>query len=203
LSSSTRTPANLTVRRARPEDLGAAGLLFDSAPLEYTRLAGSERRAREVFERVWAQPGHSASFEFCWIAEVGLDLAGMLLGFAARDRVRLHAALVRRSLPCLPMVRWVVLFAALAQLAWRTPRPPADSVYVAAVAVAPAYRRRRVGSVLGDAAQAYARDGGFAQVAAHTGGRHPVARAGLEHYGLRAAAERRGGYVLYVKALGG
>lgn len=203
MTASTRTPAEVTVSRARPDDVGAADLLFDSASLEYTRLAGSQRRARDVLGALWVQPGHSGSFEFAWVARVDAELAGVLVGFPARRRLRLHAALLRRSLSHLPVPRWALLLAALARLAWLTPSPPVDSFYVAAIAVAPAYRRRRVASALGDAVQAYARAAGFAQVAAHTGRLHRVARVALESHGLRAVAERRGGYVLYLKPLDG
>jgi GNAT superfamily N-acetyltransferase len=137
------------------------------------------------------------------VARIDGELVGVLLGFPARRRLRLHAALLRRSLSHLPVSRWALLAAALARLAWLTPSPPADSFYVAAIAVAHGYRRRRVASALGDVAQAHARDAGLAQVAAHTGRLHRVARTALESHGLRAVAERRGGYVLYVKALAG
>jgi hypothetical protein len=84
---------DVVVRAARPDD-HAAGLVFEAAPEAYTAVAGSESRARAAIEQLWRMPGHSASFEHALVAELDGRLVGVMIGFPARDRYRLHVALL-------------------------------------------------------------------------------------------------------------
>lgn len=176
--------------------------MFDAAAWEYTRLAGSAELARRIVASVWARPGHSASFEHALVAEIDGDVVGVLIGFPARDRYRLHRALLLASLPHLRLRRWPLLVAALPPLVLASPRPPRGAYYVGTIAVARHARRRGVASALGHHAEITAAARGFPQIVAHTGTRHTIARGALEHYGLQERKARRNGYALYVKALG-
>ncbi|MDT5048055.1 MAG: hypothetical protein QOG75_3943, partial [Mycobacterium sp.] len=190
----------VTVRPARRND-PVAGLVYDAAPQAYSAVAGSERAARAALEELWRTPGHSASFEHALVAEVDGRVVGVLIGFAARDRYRLHFALLRKGLRYVSMRRWPLLLAALPHLIAATPRPPRRAFYVGTIAVARHARRRDVASTLGYHAELAARRRGFPLIVAHTGSRHLAARRALERYGLSPSKERRWGYVLYMKSV--
>jgi ribosomal protein S18 acetylase RimI-like enzyme len=199
----SQVPApGVAVRPARPDDVPAAGLVFDAAAGEYTRLAGSAERARRIVALTWARPGHSASFEHALVAEIHGKVVGVLIGYPARDRYRLHRALLLASLPHLSLRRWPLLVAALPQLVLASPRPPRDAYYVGTIAVAGHARRRGVASTLGYHAEIAAEARGFRQIVAHTGTRHAIARRALENYGAQGRRARRNGYALYVKTVG-
>jgi ribosomal protein S18 acetylase RimI-like enzyme len=188
----------VVVRRARPDD-PAASLVYDAAPRAYRAVAGSEAAARAALAQLWRARGHSASFEHALVAEVDGTVAGVLIGFAARDRYRLHAALLLKGLRHVNVRRWPLLLGSLPQLVAATPRPPRGAYYVGTIAIAPHARRRDVASTLGYFAELRACQGGFPKVVAHTGSRHLAARHALERYGLTATKDRRWGFVLYVK----
>jgi GNAT superfamily N-acetyltransferase len=190
----------IVVRRARPDDR-AAGLVFAAAPAAYAAAAGSHARARRILESVWPIPGHSASFEHALVAECDGALAGVLIAYPARQRYRLHLALLRHGLSQIPLRRWPMLLAGLPALIVATPRPPRDAYYVGTIAVHTRARRRNIASTLGYHAELAAVRAGFSAVAAHTGTPHVPARRALERYGLRAVKARSRGYVLYTKDL--
>jgi GNAT superfamily N-acetyltransferase len=192
----------VAVRRARPDDLAAAGLVFEAAAPAYTRLAGSAERARRVVALTWARPGHSASFEHALVAAVDGELVGVLIGFPERDRYRLHRALLRATLRHLSPGRWPLLLAALPPLVLATPRPPRGAYYIGTIAVARYARWRGVAATLAHHAELAAEARGFRQLVAHTGTRHAIARRALENHGFRLRRARRNGYALYVKTLG-
>jgi ribosomal protein S18 acetylase RimI-like enzyme len=192
---------DVVVRAARPDD-HVANLVFEAAPQAYTAVAGSESRARAAIGQLWRMRGHSASYEHAIIAELRGRIAGVLIGFPARDRYRLHLALLRKGLRFVDARRRPLLLAALPHLIAATPRPPRRAYYVATIAVARHARRRDVASTLGYHAELLAQEGGFPVVVAHTGSRHRPARLALERYGLRATKDRRWGYVLYEKSVG-
>lgn len=191
----------VTVRPARPGDDAAAELVFRAAAPAYTRLAGSAERAREIVAQMWKRPGHSASYEHAFVAEVDGRVVGVFIGFPERARYRLHGALLLASLRHLSPVRWPLLAAALPPLVLATPRPPRGAYYVGTIAVAWHARRHGVASTLTHHAEAAAAARGFRQIVAHTGTRHAVARRALENHGFVLRRARRGGYCLYAKSL--
>jgi GNAT superfamily N-acetyltransferase len=200
--SGSQVPApGVAVRPARPDDVAAAGLVFDAAAPEYTRLAGSATRARRIVALMWTRLGHSASFEHALVAEIDDKIVGVLIGFPARDRHRLHRALLLGGLRHLSPRRWPLLVTALTHIVLASPRPPRGAYYVGTIAVASHARRRGVASTLGHQAEIAAEARGFRQIVAHTGTRHALARRALENYGCRMKRARRNGYALYVKAL--
>jgi GNAT superfamily N-acetyltransferase len=190
----------VVVRPARPDDR-AAGLVFDAAPQAYAAVAGSEQRARAAIEELWRMPGHSASFEHAIVAELDGRLAGVLIGFPARDRYRLHFNLLRSGFRHVAPRRWPLLIGALPQLIAATPRPPRRAYYVGTIAIARHARRRNVASTLGYHAEMLAQQHGFPVIVAHTGSRHGPARRALERYGLTPVKDRSWGYVLYAKSV--
>jgi GNAT superfamily N-acetyltransferase len=196
----TLPASRVVVRAARPDD-HVADLVFEAAPQAYTAVAGSESRARAAIEQLWRMPGHSASFEHALVAESGGRLVGVMIGFPARDRYRLHLALLRKGLRFVSARRRPLLAAALPHLIAATPRPPRRAFYVGTIAVARHARRRDVGSTLGYHAELLAQQRGFPVIVAHTGSRHGPARRALERYGLRATKDRSWGYVLYAKSV--
>jgi ribosomal protein S18 acetylase RimI-like enzyme len=125
----------------------------------------------------------------------------VLIAFPARDRYRLHFALLRKGLRHGSPRRWPLLGLALAQLIAATPRPPRHAYYVATIAVAGHARRRGVATTLARHAELFAARADFPLIAAHTGSRHLTARRALERYGARATKQRSWGYVLYTKAV--
>jgi GNAT superfamily N-acetyltransferase len=197
LASNLPAPG-VVVRPARPDDR-VADLVFDAAPQAYTAIAGSPQRARAAIAQLWQMPGHSASFEHALVAESDGRPVGVLIGFAARDRYRLHLALLRKGLRFVSPRRRPLLLAALPHLIAATPRPPRRAFYVGTIAVARHARRRDVASTLGYHAELIAQQRGFPVIVAHTGSRHAPARRALERYGLHATKDRSWGYVLYLK----
>jgi ribosomal protein S18 acetylase RimI-like enzyme len=194
-------PAPDVVVRAARRDDHAANLVFEAAPQAYTAVAGSESRARAAIEQLWRMPGHSASFEHALVAELDGRLVGVMIGFPARDRYRLHLALLRKGLRFVSARRRPLLVAGLPHLIAATPRPPRRAYYVGTIAVARHARRRDVASTLGYHAELLAQQRGFPVIVAHTGSRHGPARRALERYGLRATKDRSWGYVLYAKSV--
>jgi GNAT superfamily N-acetyltransferase len=175
--------------------------VFAAAAPAYTRLAGSAERARRILARLWAQPGHSASFEHAFVATIDGRLVGVLIGFPVRDRYRLHRALLLASLRHLSPRRLPLLLAALPRIVLASPRPPRDAYYVGTIAIARHARWRGVASTLGYHAQIAVEARGFRQAVAHTGTRHTIARRALENYGFQLSKARGNGYALYVKDL--
>jgi GNAT superfamily N-acetyltransferase len=196
----TLPASRVVVRAARPDD-HVADLVFEAAPQAYTAVAGSESRARAAIAQLWCMPGHSASFEHALVAESAGRVVGVMIGFPARDRYRLHLALLRKGLRFVSARRRPLLVAALPHLIAATPRPPRRAYYVGTIAVARHARRRDVGSTLGYHAELLAQQHGFPVIVAHTGSRHGPARRALERYGLRATKDRSWGYVLYAKSV--
>jgi GNAT superfamily N-acetyltransferase len=175
--------------------------VFDAAADAYTLLAGSEERARRILSMMWARPGHSASFEHALVAEIDGEVAGVLIGFPARDRYALHRRLLLASVRHLSVTRWPLLIGGLPPIILASPRPPRDAYYIGTIAVARHARRRGVASTLGYWAEVDAHERGFPVMVAHTGTRHPVARRALEKNGGTVRRTRRHGYTLYAKTV--
>jgi ribosomal protein S18 acetylase RimI-like enzyme len=201
-----------TVRPARPQDLGAADLLYLSAAAHYDRFAGSRERALHILRTVFGHAGHSASYEVCLLAELDGEPAGVLAGFPLEDEDRytrrfLHGAMLR-----IPLTRWPGIARSMWVAAQLTPPPPLGSWYVDALAVHPSARRRGVASALLDAAAARAVEEGCRFLALDTDIENAAARATYERTGMtpgelhRASEGQRrsvaaSGFVGYAKRL--
>ena len=149
-------------RRMQPD----AGLRVGQA--YYDAYAGTEARARRILTRVYGRPAHSASWEFCYIAEAEGDLIGVLAGFPSRRGEELARRFVG-TLPRIPVWRWPRLLRHLQAAGHVAPRPPAGSWYVEALAVRYDWRRRGVARALLGEAEHQAKRNGSTGVALDTG----------------------------------
>jgi ribosomal protein S18 acetylase RimI-like enzyme len=201
----------MNIRPARPDDLAAA-LLYESAQPYYDAYAGGPERARALLEAVFPRPGHAASYELCRVAVDDGELVGVLAGFAVPEGDRLTRRFVRLTVPRLPVWTWPRTLRHLRAAGRVSPTPPLNAYYVDALAVAPAWRRRGIGSALLEDAERRARRAGLAGLALDTGLHNEPARALYTAYGfserdVRAAPDARTaraiggpGFVGYFKA---
>jgi ribosomal protein S18 acetylase RimI-like enzyme len=198
------------VRPARRED-SAAGLLYVSAAPYYDRYAGGEERARRLLGALYPQERHTASWQVCRVATMDGAVAGVLAAFPVAEAEALARRFVRLTLGRTPPWRLPLLFRHLRAASAVSPRPPGGTLYVDALAVDPAWRRRGVARALLQEAERMATAGGLDGVALDTGIENRAARAlylhcGFEQRGLRPAPDERSaraiggsGFVGYVK----
>lgn len=192
----------LAVRPATPTD-SADSLLYLSAKPYYDAYAGSEARARELLNAVYPRTGHAASFEVCVVAELDGKLAGVMALFPAPDGDRLARRFVTLTAPRVPPWRWPALLRHLRAAGLVSPRPPATTLYVDALAVEPALRRRGVARTLLARAEAAAADAQLQGVSLDTGLQNAPARALYEAAGFREREVRRAPSDAVARAIGG
>jgi ribosomal protein S18 acetylase RimI-like enzyme len=206
------TQMPLAVRPATPAD-PADALLYLSAKPYYDAYAGSEARARSLLASVYTRPGHAASFEVCEVAELDGELAGVIATFPVGEGDTRARRFVSLTAPRMPPWRWPALLRHLRAAGTVSPHPPARTLYVDALAVDPAFRRRGVARALLGHTERTAREHELAGVALDTGLHNEAARAlytasGYSEREIRrartpAAAEAIGGpgFVSYLKRL--
>jgi ribosomal protein S18 acetylase RimI-like enzyme len=192
----------LAVRPATPAD-PADPLLYLSAKPYYDAYAGSEPRARSLLSAVYPRTGHAASFDVCLVAELDGQLAGVMALFPVPEGDRLARRFVTLTAPRVPPWRWAGLLRHLRAAGLVSPRPPADSLYVDALAVEPALRRRGVARALLARAETVAAAAGFDGVSLDTGLHNAPARALYEAAGYRAREVRRAPSDAVARAIGG
>ena len=204
----------VVVRSARPED-AADGLLYLSAAPYYAAYAGGTDRARRLLATLYPLAGHTASWQVCRVAIADGALAGVIAAFPSSAGDALAGRFVRLTLRHSAPWRLVPLMRHLRATGTVAPTPPERMLYVDALAVDPAFRRRGIArTLLGDAdrmAAAAALDG----VALDTGlenlgARSLYERAGFTPTTLRPAPDERtaralggSGFVGYVKKRAG
>jgi len=193
---------DLIVRAAQPEDRAGA-LLYESAKPYYDAYAGTEKRARRLLTRVYDRPAHSASYEFCYVAEAEGEIVGVLAGFPSRRGEELARRFIVLTLPRIPLWRWPGLFRHLHAAGHVAPRPPAGSWYVDALAVRRDWRRRGVAHALLEEAEHQAERNGATGVALDTGLGNAPARALYEGYGFARGSMRRAPDDRIAAAIGG
>jgi ribosomal protein S18 acetylase RimI-like enzyme len=196
------TQMSLAVRPAMAAD-PADALLYLSAKPYYDAYAGSEARARALLAAVYRRRGHAASFEVCRVAVLDGELAGVIAWFPVTegdDRARRFVSL---TAPRVPPWRWPALLRHLRAAGTVSPHHPPSMLYVDALAVAPAHRRRGVASALltraEEAAAAHDLDG----VALDTGLHNEPARALYAASGYREREIRRAPDAATAAAIGG
>jgi ribosomal protein S18 acetylase RimI-like enzyme len=206
------TDMTLSVRPATPAD-PADDLLYLSAKPYYDAYAGSEARARALLASVYHQRGHAASFEVCEVAELGGALAGVIAWFPVSEGDERARRFVSLTAPRVPPWRWPALLRHLRAAGKVSPHPPPGTLYVDALAVAPAFRRRGVARAMLERAEAAAAQHGLAGIALDTGLHNEAARALYEASGFRTREIRRApsehvadviggpGFVSYLKSL--
>src|SRR4051794_29310989 len=202
------------VRHATRQD-AATPLLYESARPYYDAYAGSERRARRLLAAVYGLPGHTASWERCWVAVADERVIGVLAGFPALEAAALARRFVSLTARRLPPWRWPGMARHVQAAGTLAPRTPPRSWYVDALAVDPAFRRRGVAAALLRAAEGEAARAGLEGVALDTGLANHAARAlyagqGYEERDVRrarndriAAAVGGPGFVGYFKPVAG
>jgi GNAT superfamily N-acetyltransferase len=191
------------VRPARPQDRAGPGLLYASAAPYYDAYAGSRRRAVRVLDAIWTKPGHTASLEICHVAELDGAVAGILAAFPSPEGDRLARRFLALSLVRLPAWRWLVIIRHLHASAAVMPIPPADALYVDALAVGEDFRRRGVAMLLLESAAELARERGLRGVALDTGLENAGARALYEHAGFETGAVHAAPDERIARAVGG
>jgi ribosomal protein S18 acetylase RimI-like enzyme len=190
------------VRPACPAD-PADGLLYLSAKPYYDAYAGSERRARGLLGAVYPRPGHAASYDVCVLAEAGSALAGVMACFPVRDGDERARRFVSLTAPRVPPWHWPALLRHLRAAGLVSPRPPRDTLYVDALAVDPAWRRRGVARTLLEQAESTAAAAGLAGVSLDTGLQNAPARALYEAAGFDELEIRHAPSDAVARAIGG
>jgi len=206
------TQMSFVVRPATPDD-PADGLLYTSAKPYYDAYAGSEARARALLASVYRVTGHAASYEVCRLVELEGEVAGVIAWFPVDEGDRRARRFVALTAPRVPPWRWPALLRHLRAAGKVSPSPPPGTLYVDALAVAPAFRRRGVARAMLERAEAAAAEHGLEGVALDTGLHNEAARALYEASGFRTREIRRApsehvadaiggpGFVSYVKSL--
>jgi ribosomal protein S18 acetylase RimI-like enzyme len=190
------------VRAARPDD-DAAGLLYESAAPYYAAFAGGEARARRLLAALYPRGGHMASWDICRVAEVDGRIVGVLAAFPAREGDRLARHFLKLAVARLPPWQWPRMVRHLRASSAVSPVPPPGALYVDALAVAPAARRRGVARALLADAERLAAEAGATGVALDTGLANAEAQALYEASGFERGAERRAPDERTARAVGG
>jgi len=196
------TEMSFALRPATPAD-PADALLYASAQPYYDAYAGSEARARGLLASVYARRGHAASFEVCSVVELAGGVAGVIAWFPVAEGDERARRFVSLTAPRVPPWRWPALLRHLRAAGHVSPHPPPRMLYVDALAVAPAFRRRGVAQALLAGAEDAARAGGFAGVALDTGLHNDAARSLYEGTGYRQREVRRAPSAKVAAAIGG
>jgi ribosomal protein S18 acetylase RimI-like enzyme len=206
------TQMPLVVRPATPAD-PADALLYLSAKPYYDAYAGSEARARSLLAAVYRRPGHAASYEVCSVAELEGTVAGVIAWFPVGEGDARARRFVSLTAPRVPPWRWPALLRHLRAAGTVSPHPPPGMLYVDALAVDPAYRRRGVATALLEHAERAAEASALDGVALDTGLQNEPARAlytasGYSERDIRRARDRAAeaaiggpGFVSYLKRL--
>jgi ribosomal protein S18 acetylase RimI-like enzyme len=192
----------MEIRPARPDD-PAVALLYESAKPYYDAYAGGSKHARRMLDAVWPKRGHAASFERSRVALAGDEIVGILAGFPVLEGDRLARHFVRLTIPRLPPWSWPRTLRHLRAAGLLSPHPPADAYYIDALAVAPAWRRRGIASLLLDDAGELARANGLSGLALDTGVHNEGARALYQACGFREREVRRAPTPRAARAVGG
>ena len=198
------------MRSARPDD-HVDGLLYESAAPYYAAYAGGAERARRLLRKLYPRRAHTASWEVCHVAEADGAVIGVLAAFPVNDGDELARRFVRLTLLYSAPWRIPRLMRHLRATSAVAPHPPDRMLYVDALAIAAAHRRRGVARALLAEAERIAAEAGLDGVALDTGIENRAARALYEHAGfspssLRPAPDERtaraiggSGFVGYVK----
>jgi ribosomal protein S18 acetylase RimI-like enzyme len=197
------------VRRAVDGDVEpVTQLLYETATGMYDIYAGGAERARRILTAAYKRPGNSASREIVWVAEVDGAVAGALAAFPVREGDGRAQRFLRVTLTRTPPWKWPATLRVFRAGGELTPVPPADALYVDALATMPEFRRRGVASALLDEAARLAVAASLGSVALDTAATNTAAQALYENAGFsvserREAKGRIPGIVGYVRSTTG
>lgn len=193
----------MDVRPARLTDRAGPALLHASAQPYYDAFTGSGQRSARLLERLWPTQGHTAGHDACRVAVAGDEAAGILVAFRAEDGDALARRFLAAAFPRLPVWHWPHVIRHLRASGEIMPIPPAESLYVDALAVDRAHRRRGVATALLEDAERIASTRGLRGVSLDTGLENRAAQALYEAYGFAAHGERRASDPRVAHAVGG
>ena len=184
-------PEQPLIRPAAAEDADVVSrLLYETATGMYDVYAGGTRRALRILHAAYRRSGNSASQEIVWVAEVDGVVAGVVAAFPVGEGDSRAGRFLRVTLARTPPWKWPATLRIFRTGADLTPMPPADSLYVDALATDTRFRRRGVARALLDEACRLARRAGLQVVALDTAATNTAAQALYEDCGF-AVTERR------------
>jgi len=195
------------VRPARATDVEAvAPLLYLSAADMYDRVGGGRTRAEKLIRRAFERSGNSTSREVVTVAEPEGRVAGALVAFPVPEAMPRARAFLRVTMGGMPPWRWPAALRLYWQAGRAAPAPPETSLYIDALAVDDALRRRGIARALLDHAEHNARELGLSAVALETALENKPARAlylgaGYEEVAYRPAVRGLPALVALVKPL--
>lgn len=192
-----------SVRPARPDDDGVAGLLYVSATPYYDAFAGGEQHARRLLAYGYPRRRHAASYEVCHVAEIGGEVVGVMAAFPAARADALAGRFLFHAAMSLGPHRWPGMVRHLRASSRSSPRPPAGTLYVDALAVHPGARRLGVARALLGRADELAAAAGLETVALDTGVENEAARAAYEAAGFRPTGVMHVARARDARAVGG
>jgi ribosomal protein S18 acetylase RimI-like enzyme len=183
-----------------------APLLYDSATGMYDRFAGGPDRAHAVIEAAISTPGNNASAEVVSVAELGASVVGAMAAFPVDEAGARARAFLRLTLRQIPFWRWPPALRLYWAGAHAAPAPPDASLYVDALAVDSAVRRRGVARALLAGAEHEARRRGMPALSLDTSLDNKAARslyldAGFDEVAYRSPSRGLPGFVALVKPL--
>ncbi len=157
---------NIKIRPAAPTDASTAALLLADTMGGYgvmTMGLGSLDREVNILKTWFARPGHRFSYEFCWLAEVQGEIAGLLLTLPGDRLGELEGALARGifrlySIPEVLKMLWRLM------VIGRSDEAKKNEYILAHLAVAPNYRRQGIALKLIEKAAALAQQNGFSRL---------------------------------------
>jgi ribosomal protein S18 acetylase RimI-like enzyme len=201
----TDGPSAVRIRKARPGDASAvAALVYETSPALHDRFAGDRRQALELLEAAFERSGTNASAEVVHVAEHERDVAAAMSCFSVSELRPRNDALLRLALSRTAPWRWPSLLLFTRRGRRAAPFPPADSLYIDALASAARHRRRGVARALLAMAEREAIELGLSalslsSVATNRPARNLYESAGFAPRSQTASGRGFPGFVLYVK----
>jgi ribosomal protein S18 acetylase RimI-like enzyme len=184
-------PDAYAIRRAEPRDADdVAALVYESAGGMFDVYAGGRERALHVIRAAFERDGNSTSREVVTVAEADGRVVGALAAFPVGELDDRARRFLRVTLRRTPPWGWRMTLRVFRLGASLTPPPPADALYVDALATDREHRRRGVATALLEAAGDQAARQGLAAVALDTGLENRTAQALYERAGFEVSGRR-------------
>jgi ribosomal protein S18 acetylase RimI-like enzyme len=187
----------IELRPAEPrDDPAVARLMYATAAGRYDLFAGDRDRALRLLAATIDRPGNDTSRDGIVVAEVDGEIAGALAAFPASEGSKRRWSFIRQVLRRRAPWHWPRLLHVARTGDELDPDPPADALYIDALATDERFRRRGVASALLGAADERARALGLKRLALDTTASNTGARALYEGSGFRLTAELPAGPII-------
>ena len=167
-----------------------AELLYLTSPGGFTLFGGNERAGVRLIEAAFRREGTDNSREVVTVAELEGRIAGAMAIFPVDDANHRRTGFLRTTLWRRAPWSWPRIWRVARQGARHSPQPPAEALYIDALATGPRFRRRGVALALLEEAERQAREGGYSALALDTVADNTAARALYSHFGFEVAEER-------------